>query len=276
MKVTYMIRFKSAFLISIILALFVTTGCKKDSNESFINLFTVNDDIAFGKSLEAEINANPQEFPVLDSATNVEAYQHIYRIRDSILNTGQIYYEDRFEWKVRIIDNDTMLNAFAAPGGYMYFYSGIIHFLDNEAQFAGVMAHEMAHADLRHSTNQITKAYGVEIMLSIILGQAPGQLTEILASYAYGLGTLAFSRDHEYQADEYAVKYLYETSYNALGIADFFIKMEGSSHPPQFLSTHPSPENRIEKINETWTDLGGKTGNTYDESYTAFKASLPE
>lgn len=251
-------------------------GCKKDSNESFVNLFSVNDDINFGKSMEEEIAANPQEFSVLDSAAYPEAYKHIYGIRDSILNTGLIYYEDRFEWSVKIIHNDTMLNAFATPGGYLYFYTGIIKFLDNEAQFAGVMAHEMAHSDLRHSTNQITKAYGVEMMLSIILGQAQGQLTEILASYAYGLGTLAFSRDHEYQADEYAVKYLYETSYDALGIADFFIKMDGSSHPPQFLSTHPSPENRIEKINETWTDLGGETGNTYVESYDAFKASLPE
>jgi len=271
-----MIRSRSVFLISITLVFIFTTGCKKDSNESIINLFTVDDDIAFGKSMEAEIAANPQEFPVLDSAAYPEAYQHINRIRDSILNTGLIYYEDKFEWSVKIIHNDTMLNAFATPGGYLYFYTGIIKYLENEAQFAGVMAHEMAHSDLRHSTNQITKAYGVEIMLSIILGQASSQLTEILASYAYGLGTLAFSRDHEYQADEYAVKYLYETSYDALGIADFFIMMSDSPHPPQFLSTHPSPENRIEKINETWTELGGKTGNTYEESYNTFKASLPQ
>jgi hypothetical protein len=271
-----MTRFKGAFLISIVLVFIAATGCKKDSNESIVNLFSVNDDIEFGKSMEEEIAANPQEFPVLDSNAYPEAYKHIYGIRDSILNTGLVYYEDKFEWSVKIIHNDTMLNAFATPGGYLYFYTGIIKFLDNEAQFAGVMAHEMAHSDLRHSTNQITKAYGVEIMLSIILGQAPGQLTEILASYAYGLGTLAFSRDHEYQADEYAVKYLYETSYDALGIADFFIKMSDSPHPPQFLSTHPSPENRVEKINETWADLGGKPGNTYVESYNAFKASLPD
>ncbi|MCK5337766.1 MAG: M48 family metalloprotease, partial [Bacteroidales bacterium] len=194
---------------------------------------------------------------------------------DSILNTGMLFYEDKFEWKVYIIKNDSMLNAFATPGGYLYFYTGIIKYLDNEAQFAGVMAHEMAHCELRHSTNQITKAYGIQIMLSILLGQAPGQLTEIIASYAYGLGTLAFSRDHEYEADEYSVKFLYQTSYEARGIADFFIKMEGSPHPPEFLSTHPSPENRIEKITEVWQGLGGKEGNTYVESYNAFKASLP-
>ena len=266
---------KKTFLLPLMLILVFTSGCNKGSDESPINLFSADDDIEFGKSMEAEIAANPQEFPILDQGAYANAYQHIYRIRDSILSTGMLYYEDQFEWKVYIINNDTMLNAFATPGGYMYFYTGIIHFLDNEAQFAGVMAHEMAHCDLRHSTNTLTTTYGVSILLSILLGQSTGELTEIIASYAYGLGTLAYSRLHEYQADEYSVKFLYETSYEARGIADFFIKMEGAPHPPQFLSTHPSPENRIEKINEVWASLGGKEGNAYVESYNAFKASLP-
>jgi predicted Zn-dependent protease len=113
-------------------------------------------------------------------------------------------------------------------------------------------------------------------MLSIIVGQANSQLVDIVADLAGGLGQLAFSRDHEYQADEYSVKYLYETSYDARGVADFFIKMSDAPHPPQFLSTHPSPDNRIEKINEVWTELGGKEGQTFVDSYNAFKASLPQ
>jgi len=225
--------------------------------------------------MEEEIAANPQEFPVLDKAAYPEAYQHINRIRDSILNTGMLFYENEFEWKMYIIHNDTMLNAFATPGGYMYFYTGIIDFLDNEAQFAGVMAHEMAHCDLRHSTSTLTTTYGVSILLSILLGQSSNQLTEIIANYAFGLGGLAYSRQHEYKADEYSVKYLYQTSYDARGIADFFIKIGDAPRPPQFLSTHPSPENRIEKINEVWAGLGGNEGNTYVDSYNAFKASLP-
>ena len=251
------------------------TACKKGSDESPINLFSVQDDKEFGKQVEAEITANPQDFPILDSAKYPQAYQHLYRIRDSILNTGMIYYENEFVWKARIIHNDTMLNAFATPGGYLYFYTGIIKFLDDESQFAGVMAHEMAHSDLRHSTSMLTKAYGVQILLSILLGQANSQLADIVASLAYGLGELAYSRNMEYQADEKAVQYLYQTSYDARGIAGFFLKLDDAPHPPQFLSTHPSPDNRIEKINETWTNLGGKTGNTYVGSYDAFKASLP-
>jgi len=269
-------KFNKTFLFTFILVFVVASGCNKESDESPINLFSSDDDIEFGKQVEAEIASKPNEFPILSMTDYPGAYQHINRIRDSVLNTGLIYYEDKFEWKVYIIHNDTMLNAFAAPGGYMYFFTGIINFLDNEAQFAGVMAHEMAHADLRHSTSTLTTTYGVSMLLSILLGQSSSQLVEIVASYAYGLGSLAYSRQHEYKADEYSVKYLYQTSYDARGIAAFFVKMEGAPHPPQFLSTHPSPENRIEKINEVWADLGSKEGNSYIDSYNAFKASLPQ
>ena len=155
------------------------------------------------------------------------------------------------------------------------FTPGLIKYLDNEAQFAGVMAHEMSHADLRHSTSMLTATYGVQMLLSIVLGQANNQLADIVANLAYGLGELAYSRNMEYKADEKAVEYTYQTSYDARGIAGFFIKMNDAPHPPQFLSTHPSPENRIEKINEKWAALGGKEGNVYEESYNAFKASLP-
>lgn len=266
---------KKPVLIAILMVFVLASGCNKGSDESPINLFSVEDDIEFGKSVEAEIAANPQDFPILDKATYPEAYQHLERIRDSILNTGLLYYEDKFEWKVMIIRDDTMLNAFATPGGYMYFYTGLIKYLDDESQFAGVMAHEMSHADLRHSTSMLTKAYGVQMLLSILLGQANSQLADIVANLAYGLGELAYSRTMEYQADEKAVEYLYQTSYDARGIAGFFLKLDDAPQTPQFLSTHPAPENRIEKINEKWTELGGKEGNTYVESYEAFKASLP-
>ena len=215
------------------------------------------------------------EYPLLSESQYPEAHQHIERIRDSILNSGLVEYDSEFEWAVHIIRNDTVLNAFCTPGGYIYFYTGIIKFLDNEAEFAGVMGHEMAHAARRHSTEQMTKAYGIQVLLSIVLGENPNMIAQIAADLASGMASLAFSREDEYESDEYSVKYLYETSYDARGVAGFFEKMDGEPQPPEFLSTHPSPENRIEKINETWQSLGGKTGDEYPESYQQFINSLP-
>lgn len=258
----------------ILIAPFFMSSCSK-SDDNTINIFSLEDDIAFGKGLQQEIALNPNNYPVLDTIQYASAYDHVYRIRDSILNSSELIYGNRFEWSVRIIQDDSVLNAFAAPGGYIYIYTGIIKFLDNEAQFAGVLGHEMAHADRRHSTDQLTKAYGVTILLGIILGNNQNQLAEIAANLAAGVASLAFSRDAEYEADEYSVKYLYTTSYDARGVGGFFEKMEGSPHPPEFLSTHPNPGNRIDMIEEIWNDLGGKEGGTFVESYQNFKSTIP-
>jgi predicted Zn-dependent protease len=266
-------RFTVFPVILVMMSAVLIISCGKDPQA--INIFTVEDDMQLGLQVEQEILGNPSEYPLVQPGQYAEAYQHIERVRDSILGTGLVDYDTEFAWAVHIIDNDTVLNAFCTPGGYIYFYTGIIKFLDNEAEFAGVMGHEMAHAARRHSTAQMTKAYGLQVLLSIVLGQNPGLLAQMAADLATGVASLAFSRDDEYEADEYSVKYLYETSYNATGVAGFFEKMEGSPQPPEFLSTHPSPENRIEKIYETWQSLGGKTGEEYPERYQQFKNSLP-
>lgn len=251
----------------------VFQGCS--DKDSGFNLFTVEDDMTLGAQLEDEIANNPAEFPLLSEAQYPSAYQHMRQVRDEILGSGLVTYDDTFEWQLHIIKNDTVLNAFCTPGGYIYFYTGLIKFLDHDAQFAGVMGHEMAHAAERHSTEQMTKAYGIQMLVAIVLGQNPNMLAQMAVDIASGLASLAFSRDAEYESDELSVKYLYETTYDARGVAGFFEKMDSSEYPPEFLSTHPNPENRIDRIYETWNSLGGKTGNTYTAEYTAFKNSLP-
>lgn len=260
-------------VIILLMSLMVLGSCNKDNNG--VNIFTVDDDIQLGLQMEQQIQSDPANYPLLLKSQYPAAYQAIERIRDTILGTGLVAYDTQFEWAVHIIRNDTVLNAFCTPGGYIYFYTGLIKFLDNEAEFAGVMGHEMAHAARRHSTQQMTKAYGIQLLLSIVLGENPTMLAQIAADLAAGVAELAFSREDEYEADEYSVKYLYATSYDATGVAGFFEKMNGSPQPPEFLSTHPNPDHRIEKINEVWQSLGGKTGKEYPERYQEFKNSLP-
>jgi Zn-dependent protease with chaperone function len=248
----------------VMMTLVFLSSCSEDN--SGINIFSVEDDKQLGLQMEQEIQGNPAEYPLLSQSQYTEAYQHIERVRDAVLATGLLKYETDFEWAVHIIKNDTVLNAFCTPGGYVYFYTGLIKFLDNEAQFAGVMGHEMA---------QMTEAYGLQVLLSVVLGENPSLLAQIAADLAAGVASLAFSRDDEYESDEYSVKYLYETSYDARGVAGFFEKIDGSPQPPEFLSTHPNPGNRVEKINEIWLGLGGKEGEEYPERYQQFKSSLP-
>jgi predicted Zn-dependent protease len=255
------------------IAMIFLPSCSKDN--SGINIFTVEDDKQLGLQMEQQIQSDPAQYPLLNPAQYPAVYENVERVRDAILASGQVALETEFTWEVHVIQNDSVLNAFCTPGGYIYFYTGLMKFLDNEAQFAGVMGHEMAHAAQRHSTEQMTKAYGIEILLSVVLGQNPVLLEQMAADLAAGAAMLAFSRHDENEADEYSVRYLDKTSYDARGVAGFFEKMTGADLPPEFLSTHPNPENRIENIMKVWEDLGSKEGEMYTERYITFRNSLP-
>jgi beta-barrel assembly-enhancing protease len=255
--------------------LLVMVACSKSDDSTPVTIFSVEDDIALGLQFDQEIMAKPQEYPVLDSSQYPAAYAHLYRIRNNILASGKLNYASKFQWKCRIIHNDSVVNAFCVPGGNIYVYSGIIKFLDNEAEFAGVLGHEMAHADRRHTSQMLTLVYGENLLLSLILGGSPSQIEEILAGLAQGLGNLAYSRDNEYSSDEYAVRYLYPTQYDAAAIGDFFVKISNQPTPPAFLSDHPSPSDRLTKINQVFNSLGGVHGQLFADTYHQFKSSLP-
>jgi beta-barrel assembly-enhancing protease len=245
-------------------------------NDGKVNFFTVDQDVELGRDVVAEIESNPEEYPILKESEYPEAYEHIRRIRDNILKSKELRYADRFDWDIYIINKD-VLNAFALPGGTTYYYTGLIKFLDNEASLAGVMAHEIAHSDRRHSTNRLTKQYGYSTLLGIVLGNNPSLAAQIASQLALGLQTLAFSREDEFDADEYAVRYLYDTEYDSRGVAYFFEKMdtEKSADWMIYLSTHPDPGDRIKKIYEHHKNLGGAQGNKFEERYQDFKNSLP-
>lgn len=250
--------------------------CSNDSRSSGgVNIFAIDDDKKLGLQMSQQIEADPVQYPLLNTTTYATAYSYLYKMRDTILATHKVAYDTVFPWSLNIIYNDTVVNAFCTPGGYIYIYTGIIKSLDNEAELAGVMAHEMAHAANRHSTDQLTKVYGVQLLLGLLTGDNPGTVAQIVSGLAQGLASLAFSRQDEYQADEYAVKYLYSTSYDAMSLADFFTKIEGLPRPPTFLSTHPSPTDRKTKISEIFNSLGGVHGQTYESRYLLLKAALP-
>jgi len=255
-------------LIFVLIMTLFGTSCKKP-----LNIFSVSDDIQFGAQFDQEIMNNP-DFVILSESKYPEAYDIINQFKTKLLATGKVDYVDKFVWKVRIID-DNVVNAFAVPGGYLYFYTGLIKALANEAEFVGVMAHEMAHISQRHSTAQLTKAYGIDLMLSMLLGNNKNQWVKIAAELASGLTQLQFSRTDEHDADKHAVIYTYPTDWDARGVADFFAKLDSHSPTPVFLSTHPADKDRIKRVNDEWSVLGGKQGEYFESRYEQFIKSLP-
>lgn len=272
---------KHVIIISVI-SLFLATECSKDKD---LNFFSVRQDVDFGEQLDSAIHSRPDTFPILNEQQHPQVYQYVREMMNNILASDDILYRDEFEWKLTIINQDIM-NAFAAPGGYVYVYTGLIKYLDKGSELAGVMAHEIAHADRRHSTEAMTKQYGFSILLSILLGEEPSQLEAILASLALQGTVLAYSRKAETESDEYAVYYTSDTKiYDPLGVAGFFEKLINQGQQagiPEFLSTHPSEENRVEFIQNTWNEL--RTANPalnnidwkeLESEHQAIKATLP-
>jgi len=245
-------------------------GCK----DGGINLFSLQRDIDLGKQVETEIAANPTDYPILSETQYPEAYGHLRRITRTILNSGEVSHKDDFEWKTYLIKDDNTLNAFCTPGGYIYVYTGLIKYLEKESHLAGVMGHEIAHADRRHSTDAMTRQYGVSLLLQIALGENPGALTQLATQIA----ELSYSRKAESEADDYSVIYLTPTEFQGNGAAGFFQKLldqgQGGA-TPEFLSTHPNPDNRVESINAKWKELNGPTRDEVAGRYEAFIASLP-
>lgn len=237
-----------------------------------INLFSLEDEIKLGRQVAQQVESDPKN-RILDERRFPEAYRHLRRITANILNSGQIRHRDVFPWEVKIIHNDSVLNAFCAPGGFIYVYTGIIKFLDTEDQFAGVMAHEIAHADRRHATTNLTRMYGIAALTEVILGKNPGRLAQI----AQGLLGLQFSRNHERDADNQSVIYLCNTEYAANGAAGFFEKMlqMRAAEPPAFLSTHPASSARVRDINAAARTRNCSLRNS-NRDYQAFKNSLPK
>jgi predicted Zn-dependent protease len=148
------------------------------------------------------------------------------------------------------------MNAFALPGGNIYVYTGLLKYLDSEAALAGVIAHEIAHAEKRHATKRMTQYYGASILVSLILGKNPSQLSEIVSNLFVGAAFLANSRANEDEADASSVEYLRGTRYYPGAVKFFFEKMQAdnlitgkSSKIEVFLSTHPDPIDRINTIN---------------------------
>jgi Zn-dependent protease with chaperone function len=181
----------------------------------------------------------------------------------STLNTRGITYP----WEFHCV-NDKSINAFALPGGYVFVNRGAIEAADNEAQLAAVMGHELSHVALRHGTAQATKAQlaqGAAGLFGGIFGGTTGGalLTQGVALGAGGL-LLRYSRTDETQADVSGTQVLYDTGYDPRAMAQFFEKLEADSKgktPPQFLSDHPNPGNRVERVDEEIEKLGGVPPN---------------
>ena len=167
--------------------------------------------------------------------------------------------QSEYVWSFKVV-NSSEINAFALPGGFIYVNRGAIEAAEDEAQIAGVMAHESGHVVMRHGTNQASKAMLAELGVAL-LGQGESTASQVLARLGgFGVNSwmLKNSRSAESQADEVGTYILHQAGYEPRAMAQFFETIE-KKYPQrtiQFFSDHPNPENRIKDVEEEIKVLG--------------------
>jgi len=168
-----------------------------------------------------------------------------------------------YPYTFKVVADDS-INAFALPGGPIYVHTGLITAAGNEAQLAGVLAHEIGHVALRHSTHQITKARAWQIPLAIASGalDKSGGLLGTLGQMGIGFGVnslfMKYSRSAEKDADIVGARMMARTGYDPIEMARFFETLQaagGGGGMPQFFSDHPSPGNRVTYVTEEVREL---------------------
>ena len=248
-------RFRSAIILTLAFAVALAHADDKKKKDDpgqignrdvgkGINLYSLEREMALGKQLAAEVarEAKINTDPILS--------EYINRVGQNLARNS----DAKVPFTFQVIEGEAP-NAFALPGGYIFIYTGLLHIADEEDEFAGAVAHEIAHVAARHMTRQATKAEMANIAsipLSVILGGWGGYAVRQAAGIAVPMTFLKFSRNDESEADYLGVQYMYAAGYDPNGAVTIFEKLQAlqKTNPgvaARLFSTHPMDSARIDK-----------------------------
>ena len=198
-------------------------------------------EVRIGRELAAEVD---RQAKFIDDPAVTE---YVNRVGQNIV----LHSDSNIPFTIKVIDSDEV-NAFALPGGFFYVNKGLLLTADNEAEVAGVMAHEIAHVAARHAVENQTKASLLEYLAlggSIFLGGIPGLIYQNTAQFGLLGAFMKFSRGAEEEADKLGIQYMYAAGYDPSAMATMFEKLESKNKKkPGFIAkafaTHPAPPER--------------------------------
>ena len=245
------------------------------------NSYKPSDDVQIGRESAAEVG---KEFPLLPE--NGDADNYVERVGSALATAiPPVFQHSEFRYDFSVV-NASDINAFALPGGPMFVNRGMIEAAHSEGEMAGVMAHEISHVALRHGTAQATKSQGLGVQLGTIGGAILGAIIggnagEVVAQgtqLGFGAYLLKFSREYETQADVLGAQIMARAGYDPMDLARMFetIEKQGGSSGPEWLSSHPNPGNREERISQEAGQLKVANGGRRSQSaeFTQIQSSL--
>jgi len=208
-----------------------------------VNFYSIDKEIALGKGLAQEVE---RQAKIIDDPMVAE---YVNRVGQNVVRNS----DAKVPFTIKVLEDETV-NAFALPGGFFFVNTGLILKADNEAELAGVMAHEIAHVAARHGTRQATRGEiaNMSTIPLIFMGGWTGYGIRQAASILVPVGFLKFSRGMEQEADDLGLQYMYKTGYDPGAFVDFFEKIQSMEKKKpgtmaKVFSTHPMTDDRIQK-----------------------------
>ena len=228
-----------------------------------VNFYSLEREIALGRQMALEVEREAR--PVYDSRVS----EYINRLGQNLVRNS----DAKVPFTIKVLDSDEV-NAFALPGGFLFVNTGLILRAENEAELAGVLAHEIAHVAARHGTRQATRGQLINYasIPLIFMGGWAGYAIRQAAQLAVPLGFLKFSRGMETEADHLGLAYLYKSGYDPIAFVDFFeriqtIEKKKPGSIARAFSSHPMTNDRIHHAQkEIQTELQPQTQYVLDTS----------
>jgi len=249
----------------------VTTG--PGGKKSFM-LFGTSDEVAIGKRVDDEVRS--------ESTLLADSVWQNY-VNDIGQKLVAVCDRKDLEYHFAVIESD-QINAFALPGGYVYFYTGLLRIMDNEAQLAAVMSHEISHVVARHGMKRMQKALIAELGYAAVFGNSgSSKVRDAAVGIGLSLAFAGYSRSAEAEADRYGIEYMTRAGYNPHGAVEMFnhLAEAGSRDPNAFeklTADHPETKARISNA-ERQIDAMGELpkGLKFNKDvYRRLKARLPK
>lgn len=227
------------------------------------DMFSAQEEVQAGHQSAAQVE---QQLPLLPDSDPVSIY--VQRLGQQLAAHAP---GEKWPYTFHVV-NQKEINAFALPGGPVFVNLGTIQATDNEAELAGVIAHEISHVVQRHGTRAASKQMAAQLPLAIlggVMGQgALSQMAQMGLSFGVGSYFMKNSRRSESEADLLGTDIMYDTGFNPRAMADFFVKIqqEGGARGPQFFSDHPDPGNRAQAVAAEVATLPRKTSYRSDSA----------
>lgn len=258
--------FKTRLIIGLVIAAFALF--KYYSSSSVNEITGEKQHINITPEQEIQLGLDGRNYMIQESGglyQDPEVQQYIDLMGNRIVESSDAS-KTPYQYEFHVLADPNQVNAFAMPGGQIFITAGLLKRLENEDQVAGVLGHEIGHVVARHSAQQMAKQ-DLTQGLAGAAGVVGGDMNS--AQYAQMIGNMVnmkYGREDELESDELGVRFMVQSGYDPhalIRVMEILDEASGGQAPPEFQSTHPSPENRVQRIKEAIDKYGGSsTPNT--------------